>query len=277
MSPTDGYFHASRTQGFDPVASSSSSSHHQPTASNVPIVPNILVEDPSLARDQSDAKQREAEEERRLNTTEATLETTSPPLASRAQPIPPRSPHSSPQRFTAPHQSRSSHSHSHLHSHSYSHRRSIDEIPDSDIHPTAGTSAAAQQYILPSAAEADSYFRRQHQRDAPPAYSPTSTPSAHDQASRQLGYQTLGPTIHTTPVMGIPDEHQRLLPRQPESMGGNHNGPPPTVWQKLKATCSISNSRGKLKTMLGVLVICSILAVILGVGQSHFSRTPSVC
>ncbi|CAM1509337.1 Fc.00g030760.m01.CDS01 [Cosmosporella sp. VM-42] len=56
LSPTDGYFHASST------SDAASSSHHRHTSS-VPIVPNVLVEDPSLPEN----KAREAEAERLNN------------------------------------------------------------------------------------------------------------------------------------------------------------------------------------------------------------------
>ncbi|CAH0017455.1 unnamed protein product [Clonostachys rhizophaga] len=64
LSPTDGYFHASSP--FD-VASppQTATADYQPGHLNVPIVPNVMVEDPTLREQDPDAKAREAAEERR--------------------------------------------------------------------------------------------------------------------------------------------------------------------------------------------------------------------
>ncbi|KAJ4306822.1 hypothetical protein N0V88_000193 [Collariella sp. IMI 366227] len=56
FSPTDGYFG---------TASGTSTGTVVPASSNVPFVPNVLVEDPSLQRTAAEGKAREAEEERR--------------------------------------------------------------------------------------------------------------------------------------------------------------------------------------------------------------------
>ena len=73
--------------------------------------------------------------------------------------------------------------------------------------------------------------------------------------------------------MGVPEEHQALLPRHPESMGGSPNGPSHPRWQRLKDSMSSPNLRPKLKTILGVLVIFSIIFAIFG--GIHISSSSS--
>lgn len=75
LSPTDGYFHASGTsvaassQPFIPGQGHLPQQRHQWTSSNVPVVPNVLVEDPTLQTDESadKAKEAKAELERSMN------------------------------------------------------------------------------------------------------------------------------------------------------------------------------------------------------------------
>lgn len=63
--------------------------------------------------------------------------------------------------------------------------------------------------------------------------------------------------------MGLPEEQQRLLPRGPESMGGPPAGSGPSRWQRLKDAWSSANVRRRIKTVLGVLVILSVVFILV--------------
>ncbi|QPG93719.1 hypothetical protein C2857_001999 [Epichloe festucae Fl1] len=202
LSPTDGYFHASGTsvaassQPFIPGQGHLPQQRHQWTSSNVPVVPNVLVEDPTLQTDESadKAKEAKAELERSMN--------------------------------------------------NGSRRKS---------------SAA---------------YRTHHQShlDAPTAYSPS--PSSPPSGVCFQGYQTFVPphSGNTNDAddnvdpdsMGLSEEHQALLPRQPQSMGGSINGLPKSRWQRVKNATHSLQMRGKVKTLLGIAVFLSIFFAILG-------------
>ncbi|UNI16156.1 hypothetical protein JDV02_002622 [Purpureocillium takamizusanense] len=271
LSPTDGYFHASASSD----AASSSAFGHQPeqhrrTSSNVPSVPNVLVEDPTL-RDQG-AKAREAEQERQINN--AAGQTTS------SSPYPPQLPstsspdtshrHTSSASVASPHQGSTSPAAnpSSPAVSSHRHRRSVEEDEPVQF---PGDRTRLPYLHTPSHtsthATAPSQPHHHSQLDAPPAYSPSpsSPPSSQPQ-----GYQTFASlsanarTSNDSSTMGLPEEHQALLPRHPESMGGSPHGPPYPRWQRLKDSISSHNLRPKLKTILGVLVIISIISAIFG-------------
>ncbi|KAI5457308.1 hypothetical protein BGZ63DRAFT_428024 [Mariannaea sp. PMI_226] len=104
-----------------------------------------------------------------------------------------------------------------------------------------------------------------HHHDAPPAYtpSPTSPPSS--------GYQTFGPSSST---MGLPEEQQRLIPHSPESMGGPINSPNQSRWQRIRGCMPGPNLRKKLQTLLGVLVVISIILALVGGLTGGHGRHP---
>ncbi|EGR46087.1 uncharacterized protein TRIREDRAFT_67035 [Trichoderma reesei QM6a] len=141
------------------------------------------------------------------------------------------------------------------------HRRSIDE-EISSFQPTGAAGPALNQYTIP----------RPPPSDAPPAYSPSA--SSPPLAS---GYQTFGPPQAGTQseTMGVPEESQTLLPRQPESMGGAVNGSREPLWQRLKDRISSSITRKKVRTALGVLLIISIIVALFGSTISvHSGKAP---
>jgi hypothetical protein len=74
--------------------------------------------------------------------------------------------------------------------------------------------------------------------------------------------------------MGLPEENQSLLPRQPESMGGAPNGSQEPLWRKIKSRAN-STTRKKIRTILGVLVIISIIAALFGSSFGIYSRRVS--
>ncbi|KAL2160129.1 hypothetical protein VTH06DRAFT_1784 [Thermothelomyces fergusii] len=199
FSPTDGYF------GTAPGGSSG------PLSANVPLVPNILVEDPSLQRNDADGKTAEAARERRRNGRDApgSDDGDAPTSASRA-PAPSHDGVSSTNAVTpAP----TSHSGATYYASSSSNRFPGVATPVSyTTFPTRRVSAYPGEHFAPIPDE------------APPAYSPS--PPAPPNTTQQPfeGYRTFAQTRDAAIVnnMGRPEETRGLLARQPESMR-DHN------------------------------------------------------
>ncbi|KAL7806264.1 hypothetical protein V8C44DRAFT_204539 [Trichoderma aethiopicum] len=284
LSPTDGYFHAS-SSGLEEAATSSPVPpvRQQRQSASVPFVPNVMVEDPTLQEDRAAAKAREAEEERLINS----------PSAGQPSPLDESQPH----RQTAPfaqgqaglyhhsHPSYSSQSssqsrphvaaypahHSVLASASSSspsssghyHRRSIDE-EISSFQPASPAGPALNQYTVP----------RPPPSDAPPAYSPSATSPL-----LASGYQTFAPPLAGThsETMGVPEESQTLLPRQPESMGGAVTGSREPLWKRIKDRASSPVTRRKVRKALGILLVISIILALFGSTISiHSGKKPGI-
>ena len=252
FSPTDGYFHASSSpsdasaphDGVD----SPRSPQHQRASDQVPRVPNVLVEDPTLREQQAGAKAREAEEERRLNNPQHSSSSTLPSAAAAQSPQPHSDSHPSPPSSATPSSSR------HLH------RRTVDD----DAVPSS------QDETTPLFQQRHQHHHQHPQTDAPPAYSPPDQSTQHAQAT----YQTFAPTPleATTTAMGLPEEEQRLLPRQPESMGGSPSDEPKdNYWARTKKAFKITNLRKMLRNLFAILLIISIFAMIF----SSFTLQPS--
>ncbi|KAF7546017.1 hypothetical protein G7046_g9427 [Stylonectria norvegica] len=229
LSPTDGYFHASSSS--DAASFSHQQQHHQHhrASSNVPLVPNVLVEDPSLPGN----KAREAEAER-LNSGAEAVRTGD-----------------------------------HHPAHHHHHRRSVQEEEEPHIvdlsHARHTSSSSIPSSVVPGVR---SPLFQQHQGDAPPAYTPSPTsPRTGHQTFTPSGYQTFTTSSST---MGLPEEQQRLIAREPESMGAPPEAPTPSKWQRVKDRVANFNLRKRVKTCLGVLVILSIVCALL----SHFAGKP---
>ncbi|KAG8419329.1 hypothetical protein J3458_004207 [Metarhizium acridum] len=298
LSPADGYFHASESSG------AASSSHHVPdhyqqypaatrqqhhqlqqpqrTSSNAPVVPNVLVEDPTLRH----GKAKEAEEERWISNG-----------ASQASPEAAFTPHMGSNVISqGMHRGASTSSATYIgNNHTTSatpasptfvtspthhhHRRSVEgdgpllftghstRLPYSHTPSETAASATSTSLNHPTPR---SQTHHQNYLDAPPAYTPSpSSPSAgHSQ-----GYQTFAPPSSGSSndnqginqgTMGIPEEHQALLPRQPESMGGSPNGPPASRWQRVNNAVHSPNTRKNIRTLLGIAVVLSIFFAIFG-------------
>ncbi|UKZ56487.1 hypothetical protein TrVGV298_010324 [Trichoderma virens] len=92
LSPADGYFHAS--SGLEEAQTSSPSPpvRQQRQSANVPFVPNVMVEDPTLNEDRAAAKAREAAQERLINSASA----------GRSTPLVESQPHHQPHHQTIP-------------------------------------------------------------------------------------------------------------------------------------------------------------------------------
>jgi hypothetical protein len=250
LSPTDGYFHNSSSSTEDvagqqqPLSHADPSQHPQapqhqrPASSNVPNVPNVLVEDPTLRGQNASAKAREAEQERLLNNPDhsSSHHTSYPQTTLPHQPS--STANSSAASPSSPQQRSSSSSFSNPH---HTLRRSVE---DDEVAQQTRMGTPPQQ-------------QQQQQLDAPPAYSPAS-PSVQQ---AQPTYQTFPPTP-VDAAMGVPDEQARLLPRQPESMGGPPDGSRPPFRQRVKSSWLFKNFRSRLRTFLGALLIISIFLMV---------------
>ena len=196
LSPTDGYFGTATDIPSEPRV---------PTSSNVPYVPNVLVEDPSLQRNSAEGKAQEAEQERLRNGQGFS---------------------NSDDGYTAAYPS---------HTTAASRNGSTSAYVPSPTQQSIGSvsqSVAATYYSpsssthIPSAATPTSYttygtrntaYHAEHlpflPREAPPAYTPSPTTPSHSR-----NYSTFSQSTGTVNDMGRPEETQGLLPRQPESM-----------------------------------------------------------
>lgn len=279
LSPTDGYFHAS---GTSDAASSQQFAYqgqqdqqdqqHRRTSSSVPAVPNVMVEDPTL-QDKAALKAREAEQERQLINNPDSSRTSSP------APFTPQTSFNN----TAHSQSASGTASTASPHPSHHHRRSVEEDETPLIFPGDST---RQPYSHPhpetTSSREPNTSSPGHARpvDAPPAYSPS--PSSPPLSPAQThSYQTFAPTpnsnntnnhVVSSDNMGVPEEHQSLLPRQPQSMGGSPGGAPESRWQRVKKQANKPSFRSKIRTLLGIAVILSIFFAIFG-GVS-ITRTP---
>ncbi|KAL6691969.1 hypothetical protein J3F84DRAFT_146285 [Trichoderma pleuroticola] len=270
LSPADGYFHAS-SSGLEEAATSSPSPpvRQQRQSANVPFVPNVMVEDPTLNEDRAAAKAKEAEEERLINSASAGRSTPLTDSQPHLQTVPfaqgqagfyspshpsPSSPVATYPRLETHHQSMpASASSSSPSTSGHHHRRSIDE-EISSFQPSIAASQTPRQYTV------------RRPSDAPPAYSP---PASSPLSSS--GYQTFAPPQAGAETMGVPEESQTLLPRQPESMGGPANGDREPLWRRIRSSTNSSTTRKKIRTILGVLVIISIIVALFGSSISIIS------
>ncbi|KAL7948227.1 hypothetical protein V8C42DRAFT_245163 [Trichoderma barbatum] len=274
LSPADGYFHAS--SGLEDAQTSSPSPpvRQQRQSANVPFVPNVMVEDPTLNEDRAAAKAREAEAERLINSASPGRSSAFTDSQPHHQTVPfaqgqagfyqPSHPSHSSQAATYPQlqthyqPATASASSSSPSSSGHYHRRSIDE-EISSFQPASVAGQASNQYTV------------HRPSDAPPAYSPSasSPPSS--------GYQTFAPSPAVTQpeTMGAPEESQSLLPRQPESMGGAVNGAREPLWRRIRNSTNSSTTRKKIRTILGVLVIISIIVALFGSVNIN-SRKPGI-
>ncbi|KAL7928862.1 hypothetical protein V8C35DRAFT_316956 [Trichoderma chlorosporum] len=261
LSPADGYFHAS--SGLEEAQTSSPSPpvRQQRQSANVPFVPNVMVEDPTLHEDRAAAKAKEAEEERLINSASAGRSTPFADSQSHHQTVPFAQGQAAFYSPSHPSQSSAAATHPRLQTHYQStpasasssspsssghyHRRSIDEEISSFQSPSAAGQAHSQ-YTVPRPS------------DAPPAYSPSAS------SPLSSSYQTFAPPQAGTETMGVPEENQALLPRQPESMGGAAHGAREPFWRRIRNSANSSTTRKKIRTILGVLVIISIIIALFG-------------
>lgn len=261
LSPSDGYFHASA----DDDASAVSPTSHippqptQPThrsSASVPYIPNILVEDPTLAKD-PDSKAQIAQ--RLINSDLAAPSapsTSSPhhPQHDNARPYfhyPSASPSVSGASVATPSTITPSHTRQPS---SYTH--TADGSQQNQLH----INTSHHQQHQPSRYQQHSY---NHQGDAPPAY----TPSSPDNNPSNYTYATFPSS--TSPRMGVPEEHDRLLsPQYNQSQQPFGDPPKQPLWQRIKDSHDSGSLRKRVKKILGFLVVLSIVLVLFGVNMS---------
>lgn len=286
LSPTNGYFHASSppTMSSPDVGFTSSSSQpeqqHRRQSSNVPWVPNVLVEDPTLQEEsRAAAKAKEAEEERLINSPAGGHSSTSNVAQTQRHPTEShqsQQPYQPYQPYPQLHPHPPPHLHSYINAHPNSHQASSSPFVTNTASPSSAPTSpthyhrrsvdeqvsnhTASRNTTPLTAFNQHHHRQQH-GDAPPAYSPS--PSSPPQSS---GYQTFAPPhLATSPsvTMGVPEEQQGLLSRHPESMGAPPNDRPlQPAWRRFKDSAASSTWRKKIKSILGVLVIISIIVAL---------------
>ncbi|KAL2174348.1 uncharacterized protein P884DRAFT_250263 [Thermothelomyces heterothallicus CBS 202.75] len=226
FSPTDGYF------GTAPGASSGTLA---PASSNAPHVPNVLVEDPSLQRDDAEGKAAEAARERLRNDREAPGSDVS--SASAVTPTP------------------TSHSGATYYAPSSSSR-----FPGVATLTSYTTFSTQRRSVYPS-----EHFPS-IPNEAPPAYSP-SPPVPSNTQQRFEGYRTFTQTRDAAIInMGRPEETQGLLARQPESMR-DHNAHDveemsPTWWTRMRRAREHASWRS-CKIVLIALVLFVVTAGFL--------------
>ncbi|AEO71301.1 uncharacterized protein THITE_2123500 [Thermothielavioides terrestris NRRL 8126] len=208
LSPTDGYF------GSAPDTPSGAG---VPASAQVPHVPNVLVEDPSLQRNTAESKAREAEQER-LRSERRSSDTVDGGMSAH----PPNTTASASRNGAAA-------------------TRGLTPAPsvasDSQSAGTTYYSPSSASYVRHAATPSSytTYSTRTSvyhgerfpflPREAPPAYtpSPTSPPGSHT-VDIPRNYSTFSQTGDATVNMGRPEETQALLARQPESMRDHPGG-----------------------------------------------------
>ncbi len=250
LSPTDGYFGtATRTSAAAPV---------RPASSNVPHVPNVMVEDPSLQRSAAEGKAREAEQERARNAERGEDDEASDSLPSRTAPAvatASRSPSTQTQTMTPPQQRSTTPSSISAEAAYYtpsSHSRS----------PPAATPSSYTTYSARRSAYHGDRFPFLP-REAPPAYTPSPTttsptsPRGFPDTSRT--YNTFPPSSDAVVNMGRPEETRALLGHQPESMrdrGSPGDGPPSPGWgHRLKRARQHANAGNAKLALIAVLLL----------------------
>ncbi|PNY23910.1 Calcium-binding mitochondrial carrier SAL1 [Tolypocladium capitatum] len=270
LSPTDGYFGASSSPSEGEGAASCWPWRQYPHHQRQQNAPTVLVEDPGLRAQGAADKAREAEEERLIN--DATCRTASSPCPPQVSAATTGSSSSSqggpasPSAAAAPAQppfAASRH-----------HRGSVDEGEPLRF-PGHGT-RLPYLYTPANRGETTSTSppHRRNRLDASPTCSPSPpSPPPRGHAQHRQGYQT----FPSPDIMGVPEEHP---PRQPESMGGPPHGPPSPRWPRVKESVGSPNLRRRIKTILGVLVIFSVIFAMLGTlnpssSSHHKVRRPS--
>ncbi|KAK4165110.1 hypothetical protein QBC43DRAFT_316786 [Cladorrhinum sp. PSN259] len=230
LSPSDGYFNNRSEVSLNTPAAA--------TSFNVPRVPDVLVQDPSLPQGSTaESKAREAEEERRNNVNRPS----SPGTSSNTGVYRPHVDTSSLSSASATHsspyvgQQRQQQQHSSIvpPSSQSSERGATHYQPSassSNFTPSVAGSSTASYTSYPPRRVA--YYGNERSRflppqEAPPAYtpSPTSPRSTQSTSDTVRNYRTFSPAVPVNVnTMGRWDETRALLGRDPESMRDPHVG-----------------------------------------------------
>lgn len=257
LSPSDGYFREDDSAGGvsptspSPYHQRQPSSHASRRSGSSPYVPNVLVEDPSLAKD-PDSKTQIAQ---RLINSDVAAGAPSAPSAS-------HHPHHNPESYypsASPSVSGASVATPSTITTSSGYPYAQSSRHHGSVH--GGSSQQQQQlHINTSAQQQPSNYAYQGQGDAPPAY----TPSSPDNNPNNYTYSTFP---STSPRMGVPEEHDRLL--SPQQQQQAYSDPPKKpLWWRIRESHDSGSLRNKVKKILGILVFVSILLVFMGFNMS---------
>jgi hypothetical protein len=202
FSPTDGYFGTATTTSPGTVV---------PASSQVPHVPNVFVDDPSLQRNPAEGKAKEAEQERLgndqgISNTDDGHTSVYPSQSTAAS----RNGVSAGYTTTSTRQS------------------TAPSLQSGATYYTPSSSTRIPRVASPSSYTTYSTWRTvqrgEHSpflpREAPPAYTPS--PASPSNQRRFGGYRTFSDARDVTVNMGRPEETQGLFPHRPESMR-DHN------------------------------------------------------
>ncbi|KAL2195920.1 hypothetical protein P885DRAFT_70063 [Corynascus similis CBS 632.67] len=238
FSPTDGYFG---------MAAGTSSGVVVPASSNVPHVPNVLVEDPSLQRSGAEGKAAEAARER---------------LRSDQEVANPEDGHASNYAHHSAALSRNGASSAGAVTPTLS-------LNSGDTYDAPSSSSRIHRGATPSSyttySTRVSAYHGEHfpflPREAPPAYSPS--PPAPSNTQRFEGYstftQTREQTRDATINMGRLEETQGLLAHQPESMRDYHSDgaeeASPTWWGRMRSAREHASWRNCRLVLIGLALL----------------------
>jgi len=244
LSPTDGYFHT--RQSPTTTWQSPYTTPVTATSSNVPHIPNIWVEDPSLAQSSTaDSKAREADQER---------------LANRRQPHP----------FQPRYPSGSSSTAAETQPGPREVRDAYHQASSSTITPYPYTAAS----YTPYAPQRTTYDEQFLPREAPPAYTPSPTSSSVSPSSPR-NYNTFSSDTRTTAAMGGREETQGLLANEPQSMGSPEDGIDDSnfPWRDRLRSRLRHRSGRHLKLilvalLLAILTVGFVTAAVKGIGAN---------
>ncbi|KAF4976559.1 hypothetical protein FZEAL_6793 [Fusarium zealandicum] len=218
LSPTDGYFRAS---------SSSAASH---TGLNLPRVPNVLVQDPTVAG--QDSKARELERERHLLNSGGSDNTDNAPGLDTPRQGAGEENQTSMGGLDSSGTAAAS-SHTQPSHHRFAHH--FDAPPAYTPSPISPSAPSNYQTFPPSSTMG-------HEPEQ-------QSPISHEPEQESL--------ISHAP------EQQPLISHAPESMSSPSNADKPSRWQRFKDCVASFNLRRKFKTALGCLVVFSVIFMIL--------------
>lgn len=265
LSPSDGYFHASADDDVSPTSRQPQQlqHHQQPThpshrsSASGPYVPNVLVEDPTLYSD-PDTKAKLAHH---------LINNDASPAPSSSSPHPHHNPHSYYPSASPSVSGASIATPSTITTASYT------QLPGRQPQsPHQFPSQNRQLHINTSPPLQPSNYNSQNfngRADAPPAY----TPSSPDNNPSHYNYSTF-PSV-TSPRMGVPEEHDRLL--SPQQQQPFADPPKQPLWQRIKDSHDSGSLRHRIKRILGILVFVSIILVFLGFNMSGPEYRVSIC
>ncbi|KAM3443274.1 hypothetical protein MY4824_000577 [Beauveria thailandica] len=258
LSPSDGYFRDEDSANVSPT-SHHHHHHHQPLhasrrSGSTPYVPNVLVEDPTLTKD-PDSKAQIAQH---MINRDVAAGVHAPPSSSSTYP------HHNPESYHHPSATPSGSGASLDTPSTYT--NTSYPFAQGSHHRSDLQDAASQQqrqlHVNTSPQHLSSYNTHQYngRGDAPPAY----TPSSPENNPNNCRYSTF--SASTPRRMGSPEEQDRLL--SPQQQQAFPDPPKQPLWRRIRDSHDSGSFRQKIKRILGILVIVSIILVFMGVNMS---------